>query len=175
MPQSQAMQLLTSKETDCWHTPAEWIWRVRQVLGRIALDPASNPQANRTVQATHYYTQADNGLAQPWFGPLYANPPFNGQASKWTERFVVAYAEGKLKGGGIMLINSCHGYQWYERAWRACWSCLVRERIAFWTPDGTPGGGPAKKGSTFLYLGPNPGLFRAVFGPYGRVFPPAEE
>ena len=56
---NQAMQVLTSRATDEWYTPAWIINAARRVLGTIDLDPASSAIANQTVQATNYYTSLE--------------------------------------------------------------------------------------------------------------------
>jgi hypothetical protein len=38
---------------------------LREVLGRIDLDPASNPIAQERVKAGTFYTEADNGFCDP--------------------------------------------------------------------------------------------------------------
>lgn len=71
-----------------WRTPPPIIERVRSSMGRIDLDPASSNEANKTVGARFIYTEAMNGLVQPWGTPLpypayenfgsttvYCNPP----------------------------------------------------------------------------------------------------
>lgn len=57
------------------YTPAPYIAGARAVLATIDLDPASSAAANKTVQATRFYTAEDDGLALPWGGGVYLNPP----------------------------------------------------------------------------------------------------
>lgn len=64
-----------SSATNEHFTPAHVVERARRVLGGIDLDPASCVEANATVQATHYFTQIDDGLALPWHGRAFLNPP----------------------------------------------------------------------------------------------------
>jgi DDE superfamily endonuclease len=45
-----------------WYTPAEHVELVREVLGGIDLDPASNDKAQEVVRAAAYFTKADDGL-----------------------------------------------------------------------------------------------------------------
>jgi hypothetical protein len=60
---------------DEWYTPAEYIERVRRVLGRIDLDPASNPQPQQIVRATQHFCKDDDALTQVWRGRIWLNPP----------------------------------------------------------------------------------------------------
>lgn len=56
-------------------TPAHIVEAARVVLGRIDLDPASCAKAQKTVNATRYFSLPTDGLAQPWGGRVFLNPP----------------------------------------------------------------------------------------------------
>lgn len=55
-----------SSAKENWGTPS-WIAEAsRSALGGIDLDPASSADANKVIQAGHYFTKSDNGLARIW-------------------------------------------------------------------------------------------------------------
>lgn len=66
-----------SAETNEQYTPASVVERVRRVLLKIDLDPASSELANETVQATTIFTQEDGvGTFEAlWSGNVFLNPP----------------------------------------------------------------------------------------------------
>ena len=69
---------LYSSASELQYTPADILERARYLFGgSIDLDPASDYEANKTVRAKRYYTQADDGLIRPWgCFSLWLNPPF---------------------------------------------------------------------------------------------------
>ena len=80
-----------------WHTPAEVVAVVRRVLVRIDLDPASNPLAQRTVRARRFYTEADDGLSQPWYGRIFLNPPYGRRVVRaFVDRLVEEFNRGSV-------------------------------------------------------------------------------
>jgi hypothetical protein len=62
-------------KSERWRTPEEIVSLARSTMGWIDLDPASEPEANETVQATQFFTEAQDGLAQSWSGAVFLNPP----------------------------------------------------------------------------------------------------
>jgi hypothetical protein len=59
-----------------WGTAAVGCELARGVLGAIDLDPASDSYWNYwTVKAKTFFDEEMNGLAQPWFGRVFLNPP----------------------------------------------------------------------------------------------------
>lgn len=67
--------------THDWLTPPE----ILQALGDFDLDPcASEHQPWRT--AREQLTIRDDGLARPWAGRVWCNPPYGPFAARWLER-----------------------------------------------------------------------------------------
>ena len=58
-----------------WYTPSDVVEDVREVMGVIDLDPASNDTAQQVVRASIYYTVETNGLAQEWQEGCFATRP----------------------------------------------------------------------------------------------------
>lgn len=169
---NQAMQVLTSHASEEWYTPPRYIELARQVLGGIDLDPASDPVPQEWIRAGRYYTQQEDGLSRPWFGRVWLNPPYGktggeSNQSRWSRYLVGEYQAGRVTAA-VLLVNSTHGYRWYEELWQAWPVCLAAERISFIRPDGSTAG-PAKRGQTFVYLGPDTDRFCQVFRGVGRV------
>jgi hypothetical protein len=167
---SQPMQVLVSRNSEEWYTPAEIIERVRTALGSITLDPASDPIPQAWVQAEHYFTLADDGLSKPWFGRVFLNPPYNGSSGRWAAKLIDEYRAGRVEQA-IMLINSAHGYRWYENLWTSFPVCCLRDRLRFIKPNGETGG-QAKKAQTLVYFGRDFERFARIFEDLGRILFP---
>ena len=90
--------------SDDYYTPA-WIF---DALGlHFDLDVASPPHATN-VPCDRYYTQADNGLAQPWYGRVWMNPPFS-NSTPWVLRFIE-------HGNGVALLPNAKS-RWFNTLW----------------------------------------------------------
>lgn len=71
------MNIQHSSRTDRWYTPFAILAKVRTVLGRIDLDPASDGRANLEVRAERFIGQEEDGLKADWGHPrtIFLNPP----------------------------------------------------------------------------------------------------
>lgn len=193
---NQSMQVLTSRATDEWYTPPDIIERVRFVLGDIDLDPATSEVAQGWIKAHRYHTldlagfredpawdeatrkrelkrySATQLARQPrWEGRTFLNSPFD-NTPLWTQtledHFVLGYVPA-----AIQLCNSNLGYNWYEDLWRLHATCVLRERVRFVKPDGTPGG-QSKQGQTLALYSKDRRVmdrFRMAFCDMGRIIP----
>lgn len=150
-----------------WYTPPEFVDMARTVLGGIDLDPASNPIAQGWVKAERFYTKDDDGLAQPWAGRVWCNPPYGKFTKLFMERALAFYETGEVTDC-IFLVNRT-GASWYvDLLERFSGVCQVRKRISFWTPEGKPEGSP-RYYNDFLYLGKSTKKFQQVFSSVGKV------
>jgi ParB family chromosome partitioning protein len=151
-----------------WFTPAEYITAARNVMGGIDLDPASHPLAQETIQATLWYGPEQDGLAQPWHGRVWLNPPYS---HPLIEQFIAKLLEEYRSGTvseAIMVTNNCTETAWFHRAEaEAALLCFPRGRIPFYG-HGDIGNSPLQ-GQTFFYYGQNDTAFRAVFEQWGFV------
>lgn len=102
--------------SDHWATPPQVVSILELEFGRFDLDPCCVPD---TAKAPRFYTPADDGLRQPWFGRVFLNPPYS-KPAPWLEK---AIAETKREGGAdlvIALLPASTDTRWFHR--------LVKER-----------------------------------------------
>lgn len=107
-------------------TPPEWI----AALGPFDLDPACPPNMPWQT-AVRMLTVADDGLATPWEGRVWLNPPFGQQAALWLRKMA-------LHGNGIALVPArTETAMFYESVWgKAAGICFVKGRPHFHFFDG---------------------------------------
>lgn len=166
------------------YTPEPYIKAVREVIGDIDLDPASNAKANSIVKATHYFTREDNGLILPWIRPdgaaptVFCNPPygkfvdeegkerFNSVA--WTDKFIHEHEQQHMSEG-IMLVNSQAGSSWYHKMMGRYPVCMVKGRIKFIDGATMKPLEQPRWYSSFFYTGSDIGLFYKHFKQFGTV------
>lgn len=156
-----------------WFTPARYIEAACLVLGGIDLDPASCAEANQTVKATRYFTEADNGLMQSWHGRMWLNPPYGrtiqGKGSyleQFTRKALQGYKHGQIVAA-ILLIPVNTATSWFTPLWQYP-ICFPAKRIRFISPDGRRGD-DVSFGTCFVYLGPDEARFIEVFRKFGTI------
>jgi hypothetical protein len=124
-------------ETDDWFTPREIFDALRLTFD---LDPA-HPGVGTPhccVPALKIYTRADDGLAQPWFGLVFINPPFGVRNAHlpWMRKFFA-------HGNGIMIVRAyTSSAWWHEEMSKAQLILFPRGKTKFVRPDGSIGTAP---------------------------------
>jgi hypothetical protein len=108
------------KTSDEWYTP-RMIFDVLDI--RFDLDPASCPRELSAVPADRIYTVEDDGLALPWFGRVWLNPPFS-KPTPWVDRFIE-------HGHGIALLPMSGTGKWVDAIWAKADGFALNRPIAF--------------------------------------------
>ena len=125
--------------TDDWLTPPGIV----AALGPFDLDPCASQVRPWSTAATHY-TRADDGMALPWHGLVWMNPPYSG-IGRWLARL----AE---HGNGVALVFArTETAAFHDHVWPRADSLLfLRGRIRFHRTTGdaiTRTGGGAGAGA----------------------------
>ena len=152
-----------------WYTPSNLIECARSFLGTIDLDPASSALANETVRATTWYGVERDGLAQPWHGRVWMNPPY---ARGLIERFVERLMESHLAGDvpeALILVNNATDTRWFHHLQSAPHrhTLALSYRVKFVSPEGRDPN--AMQGQVVVYLGSRRAEFALAFASHGVV------
>ena len=147
-------------KTSEWYTPPE----IFAALGlEFDLDPCS--PADRThcaVPAKNFYTEADDGLNQPWKGLIFMNPPFGGRNGQvpWLEKFFT-------HGNGVGVVPAWTSAKWFHNYIfkYAEFILFPLGKTAYIAQDGVRGKSPGF-GSVLFSIGErgNKALMRAKLG-----------
>lgn len=157
-------QIHFSSKTAEHYTPHALLDAVVACLGAIDLDPCSN-DGLPNVPAAQHYTREQNGLALPWNGRIYMNPPYGREIEEWVTKLV---AEHRRPEGGvteaIALVPARTDTQWFIEL-RDFTCCFVTGRLTF-----IGNNDPAPFPSAVFYLGDDLGKFFHYFDPFGDIW-----
>jgi DNA N-6-adenine-methyltransferase (Dam) len=133
-------------KNDEWRTP-KYIFDALKLV--FDLDPCWPLAGPCFVPTQERYTVHDNGLAQPWHGLVWVNPPFGGRRGHvpWLRKFFT-------HGNGIALVNALTSSDWFHAVVvpNAEMLCFVCGKTKFHRPDGSIGTQPAN-GIVLLGMG----------------------
>lgn len=120
----------TAATSDEWFTPPE-LFGVLAL--RFDLDPAAPVGGVPWVPAERHFSKREDGLAQPWEGRCWVNPPYGRTTEAWLDKLAA-------HGDGLALVFARTDTRWFQRfAAEASALCFIRGRLRFYRPDGTAG------------------------------------
>ena len=158
---------IPAAQNEHWNTSQRDVELVRRVLGGIDTDPCSNEGS--LVGARRSYTIDDNGLAHPWYGRVYVNPPYGRQIMWWMLKALLEIRLGHATEV-IFLVPARVDTRWWEAcAMQAQSICLPRGRRVF---EGADAGAPFPV--AFIYFGSREGQrrFDKIFEGEGSLWHP---
>jgi DNA N-6-adenine-methyltransferase (Dam) len=156
MESERKVAVLGSSDSDEWYTPVRYVEAAREVLGTIDLDPASNAFANQTVNAAVFLDIAQDGLAQPWHGHVFLNPPYGRKGPLFVEKLRHEYTVGNVTEAILL----CNAYSTETRWFQPLFDypiCFASHRVDFVHPGRDAVAPPHGSG------------FAAVFSPFGAI------
>lgn len=127
-----------------WYTPA---WVFENIGLDYDLDPCSPKGGVPWIPVKAHYSLPDDGLALPWVGRVWCNPPYG----KFTARWLKKMNEHR---NGMALIFARTDTRWFhESVIHADAILFLKGRIAFVDGLGKTGGGGAGAGSMLVAWG----------------------
>jgi hypothetical protein len=152
-----------SSRTAEHYTPENIIAPTLACLGEIDLGPCSDGGDPPNVPARMHYTADDDGLAHPWQGRIYMNPPYGRKIGDWVDKLCAEHEAGRVTEA-IALLPSRTDTQGWKRL-REYPVCFVQGRLTFVGSQD-----PAPFPSAVLYLGPDIARFCRAFHHLGDIY-----
>lgn len=116
-----------ANDGDEWYTP-RWLF---DALGiKFSIDVcAPLDLTHASVPAERHLTIEDDGLAQPWDGTVWCNPPYS-KPEPWARRMI-------HHRDGLLLTHMPMNAGWCVDAWEACDAIRLFQAMEFVRPDGS--------------------------------------
>jgi DNA N-6-adenine-methyltransferase (Dam) len=132
---------------DDYYTP-RWIFEAAGLVFDMDVSAPVDP-SRRTCPALRYLTPVEDGLAQPWDGLVWMNPPYS-NISPWVDRFAA-------HGSGLALLPVLKRCLWMGVLLRSA-DALALISAYFGRPDGNP----AKPSFPLMLIGCGSAAIEAV-------------
>jgi len=126
---------LMSSLTSEWGTPQEFFDGLDAEF-HFTLDVCASDE---NFKCEKYYTKDDDGLAQPWEGACWMNPPYGREIGKWMKKAVDSW---KMGATVVCLVPSRTDTAWWHDYAILGEIRFLRGRLKFVSLDGSGGTAP---------------------------------
>lgn len=99
--------VMFSSKTDLWATPQELFDELDKEF-HFELDVCATPE---NAKCRKFYTKEQDGLAQPWKGRVWCNPPYGREIGQWVRRAFFAAVAGATV---VMLLPARTDTRWFH-------------------------------------------------------------
>lgn len=99
--------VMFSSKTDLWATPQELFDELDKEF-HFELDVCATPE---NAKCRKFYTKKQDGLAQPWTGRVWCNPPYGREIGQWVRRAFFAAVAGATV---VMLLPARTDTRWFH-------------------------------------------------------------
>ena len=96
-----------SSATDQWATPLDFFEHIDAEFG-FELDVCADAQ---NTKCRRYFTPEEDGLAQPWVGVCWMNPPYGREIGKWVKK---AYEAAEAGATVVCLLPARTDTRWFH-------------------------------------------------------------
>lgn len=127
-------QTLMSSAAHDWRTPPDLFATLDAEFG-FELDAAADSE---NALCGRYYAEADDALRQPWNGVAWCNPPYGRALSQFVRRAFSEVQSNRCPLSVLLIPARTDTAVWHECVMRATAVRLIRGRLRFGLPDGTP-------------------------------------
>ena len=115
---------MTASESVEWETPLDFFTSLDAVF-HFTLDVCATPENAKCAQ---FFTLADDGLAQPWQGACWMNPPYGRDIGKWMRK---AYESAKAGATVVCLVPARTDTAWWHDYAAKGVVTFIRGRLRF--------------------------------------------
>lgn len=99
--------VMFSSTTDVWATPQRFFDELNSEFN-FELDVCATPE---NAKCRRFYTKEQDGLAHPWTGRVWCNPPYGREIGKWVKKAFETAARGGLV---VMLLPARTDTRWFH-------------------------------------------------------------